>query len=1209
MFADENPPGPIARHVAQQRRRLGWLMIGALLAASALRAAEPASGIAESPLAPRSGPRGTTLFSALAPAATGIQTENRYADPKMWWERYQEFTVGAIGTGVAVGDYDGDGRPDLFVVSKTEGCRLFRNLGGWKFEDATSKAGVGGSTGVWTQGATFADVNNDGRLDLYVCRFGAPNFLFINQGNGTFKEEARARGLAVSDASGMAAFCDYDRDGWLDVYLQTNLLDSVAYPHGRRDFLFRNDRDGTFTDVTDRAGMSGETQGHSATWWDYDNDGWPDLYVANDFSAPDVLYRNNRDGTFTNTLDQAVPHTPFSSMGADLGDVNNDGLIDFLVADMAATSHEKDQRGMADSRANTKDPHEAPAVAPQYLRNALFLNTGTGVVQEAAFLAGLAATDWAWSMRFEDLDNDGRLDLHATNGMVRELHNADLISRMMVAENPAERVRIMRTSPVFAEPNLAFRNQGDLRFENVSRAWGLDQKGVSFGAAFGDFDGDGDLDLAFSNFQAGVTLLRNDSDSGQRVTFALRGTISNRFGVGAILRLESESGVQVRQLVLARGYLSSSEPILHFGLGADERIKRLTVSWPSGCTQTFTDLSADRHFTITEPPEPRPTLSEPPRMPAQFVEVSRATNLSLLSREEVVEETAQQPQLPMRHNRGGPAVAIGDLNGDGKDDVVIGGTPQDPSRPLLNGGSGTFGPSSKLPVASATTLNDGPILILDANGDGTNDVLITKGGVGAPPGAREYQPQLLLGDARGSMTLATGVDVLPELSLCVGAAVAADFDRDGRLDVFLGARVAPGQYPLAPRSALLAHRGGRFADVTGEVIPALATVGMVTAALWTDVDGDGWLDLLLTLEWGEVKYFHNQQGKTFEDLSVSAGFAAAGTGWWSSLVAADFNGDDRLDYVVGNVGLNTQYQASPKQPALLFYGDFRDGGAPQILEAHYEGERLVPWRARKQLSAAVPSIRKQFAKTNDYARATLGELVGEQRLTAARRFAATEFRSGVFLSQADGKFGFAPLPRIAQIAPLQGMVTGDFDGDGNADIYAVQNSYAPIPTVGRFDGGVSQLLRGDGRGHFAAVPPAESGLLVPGDAKALAVLDFNEDGWPDFLITRNNQTTLAFQNRGVPGRGSLRVALRGPSGNLAAFGARVAVEFADGSKQTNEVFAGSGYRTQSSAGIFFGHADSNPPRRIQVRWPSGKITTHEAAAGAKMITILGESLK
>ncbi|HTO02986.1 MAG TPA: VCBS repeat-containing protein, partial [Opitutus sp.] len=394
------------------------------------------------------------MFTLLPDEQTGIVTENRYEDPAMWTSRYADFVVGSIGTGVAIGDYDGDGRPDLFVVSKTETCRLFRNLGDWKFEDVTDKAGVGDTreaAGIWKQGVTFTDVNNDGRLDVYVCRFNAPNLLYINQGNGTFKDEAVARGLAVDDASVMAAFCDYDRDGWLDVFVQTNRPESTDRRHDQRNYLFHNNGDGTFADVTGRAGISGKAQGHSATWWDYDNDGWPDLYVANDFTPPDQLYHNNRDGTFDDRIDRILPHTPFSSMGADLGDVNNDGLIDLLVADMAATTHRKDQRTMANARGLIVEPAAGSTGSPFFMRNALYLNTGTDHFLEAACLTGLAATDWTWSVRFEDLDNDGRLDLFATNGMYREPHNADLMARMASAETLADRIRMMRASPELVE--------------------------------------------------------------------------------------------------------------------------------------------------------------------------------------------------------------------------------------------------------------------------------------------------------------------------------------------------------------------------------------------------------------------------------------------------------------------------------------------------------------------------------------------------------------------------------------------------------------------------------------------------------------------------------------------------------------------------------------------------------------------------------------
>jgi hypothetical protein len=1172
------------------------------------------------------------MFTVMPSEQTGIVTDNRYDDPKMWGEHYQELAYGAMGTGVAIGDYDNDGRPDILVVSKTGGCRLFRNLGGWKFEDVTEKAGLGGAApgvlekglswlkrtvgeeagagedvGAWRQGAVFADVNNDGWLDIYVCRFNAPNLLYINQRDGTFKEEAAARGLAVVDACGVGAFCDYDRDGWLDVFITTNMLDATHHPNGQRGYLFHNNGDGTFTNVTEKAGIHGEALSHSAMWWDFDGDGWPDLYVGHDYGAPDQLYHNSRDGTFTDTIDQVVPHMPYYSMGSDLGDVNNDGRMDFLVADMAATTHEKDQRGMAYSRDRAQLPSNDPAAAQQYMRNALYLNTGLGRCLEVAQLAGVAATDWTWSVRFEDLDNDGRLDLFVTNGMNREYHNVDLLDRIMAIETPMDSRRVVRSSPPLAERHLAYRNLGDLRFEEVGAAWGLNQRGVSFGAAFGDLDGDGDLDLVYANYQGGVTVLRNDCPSGHRVILALRGTRSNRFGVGATVRLESALGTQMRELVVARGYLSSSEPIVHFGLGEDTRIQRLTVSWPSGATQSFTDLPVDRRYTLTEPSGPEARPAPPPPPPAeQFVEVSASEHLALGAHETSREEASPQPLRPVRFSGRGPGLAVGDVNGDGRDDVLVGGTSADPARLLLHTKAGGFVPAAASALENPTLVEDGPVLLFDADGDGYDDILITRSGTDLPAGAPEYQPRLYLNDGHGGFHPAPA-NALPPLPISAGAVAAADFDRDGRLDVFIGGRVVPGQYPLPPRSALLVNRGGRFEDMTDTLAPGLREMGMVSSALWSDVDGDGWPDLLVALEWGPVKYFHNNQGRGFEDWTERAGFAAAGTGWWTALASADFNGDGRPDFVAGNVGLNTQYHASPAEPALLFSGGFAEGRPPQLIEAYYEQGKLYPWRTRQALGSVIPWILPKYPRNDAYARATLGEIFGEQRLAAARRFAATELRSGVFLSQPDGTYRFEPLPRIAQVAPLQGVVAGDFDGDGRADIYVVQNSYALIAVVGRFDGGLSQLLRGDGHGHFTAVPPAASGLLVPGDAKALVVLDLDGDGWPDFLLTRNQASTLAFRNGGAAGRHALGVRLRGPAGNSDGVGARLSLELADGSTQTMEVQAGSGYYSQSSPTSFFGYPDTAPPRRLRIRWPDGSTSTQPIPPGATTLTISAQA--
>ncbi|RXK53899.1 RNA-binding protein [Oleiharenicola lentus] len=1117
--------------------------------------APAAEGLVAEPLAPRSPVRGPTLFATLAPGDTGIVAENRYADPRMWTDRYSEIIYGPMGTGVAIGDYDGDGRPDVFIVSKTEQSRLFRNHGNWKFEDVTAKSGIvePGKPAGWTQGAAFADVDNDGRLDLYLCRFGVPNQLFMNRGDGTFREEAAARGLAVTDASGMGAFCDYDRDGDLDVYLQTNLFDTVKAPQGQKDYLFRNRGDGTYEEVTTAAGIAPiETAGHSATWWDYDGDGWPDLYVANDYAVPDFLYRNNRDGTFTNVINEAIAQTPHSSMGSDLGDADNDGRVDLFVADMAATTREKDQRGMAKIRAMLDSAVHPTGEAFQFMRNALHLGTGTARLREGAQLAGIAATDWTWSVRFDDFDNDGRIDLHVTNGMIREYHNADQHQVLMALENPADSRRAMQAAPVFAERNLAFRNEGALRFREVGTEWGLGQLGVSLGAATGDLDGDGDLDLIYANYQSGPTVLRNDSDTGHRLVIALRGTTSNRFGVGATVRIKTATGEQVRTLVLARGYLSTSEPVLHFGLGSAERVQELTVEWPSGHRQSFGNLAADQKLTLIEPAGPaRPTASVPPA--ALF----QADSLGLVSREQPEADANAQPFQPFTFDRRGPALAVLPV-GKGEQ-LLLGGTTRDPLRGF-----------------SADNLDDGPLLVFEANGDGVPDLLQTKAGTSRPFGP-DYQPKLHLGTPTGFTPAA-----LPAIPQSTGAATAADLDRDGDLDAFLGARVLPGRYPLTPRSVLLRNDGGTFTELP---LPENGELGLVTSAVFSDLDQDGWPDLILATEWGTVRYLHNDAGKAFTDRSVAQGFTQSG--FWSSLVAADFNGDGRPDFAVGNLGLNTPYHSGP---AILFHGRFGDGGPPSVIEATQEDGKLFPRRSRNELGGRIAGLLRRYPRHNEFAKIALPEIVGAERLARARRFDATELRSGVYLSQPTGPHRFVPLPWEVQLAPVQGMVALDLTGDGFADLALGQNSHSPTPSLGRFTGGLGVILVNDGRGDFRALDPQQSGFIVPGDVRALVVADLDGDARPELVASRSEQPVLAFLRSGFTGHQPLRVVLQGPSGNPTAIGARVTLTLADGSVRTAEVAAASGYYSQSSPAAFFWLPVA--PRSLAVTWPDGRVSTH-----------------
>jgi hypothetical protein len=1171
-----------------------WILCSAVGLSASASATVDAGALEARPLfaAPRA--LGGPLFEALPPERTGVTRVNRYDDPRMWGALYQEFTTGAIGTGVAIGDVDGDGRPDLALATKTAGLHLYRNLGDWRFEDVTARAGLASSGGAWLQGVALADIDNDGDLDLYACRFAAPNLLYVNRGDGTFREEAAARGLALVDASGMAAFADYDRDGDLDVLVQTNLLDAARRPQGQPNRLFRNDGAGRFTDVSVAAGISGDAQGHSATWWDYDRDGWPDLHVANDFAAPDKLYRNQGDGTFRDVLSAALPHQPYSSMGADFGDVNNDGHFDLLVADMAATTREKDQRGMADARARLRGAPDRDASAPQYPWNALYLGTGTGRLHEAAHLAGLAATDWTWAVRCEDFDQDGYQDFFITTGMVRELTNLDLIARVSAAQNVAQRLALARAAPVLAEPNLAFRNLGDLRFESVGAAWGLDESGVSFGAATGDLGGTGNLDLVYANLDGTFSIRRNRAE-GHRVVFRLRGTASNRYGIGATVRIETASGPQVRQLALARGYLSSSEPLAHFGLGAERVIRRIDIEWPSGRRQSFTDLAADHAYLITEPASEPRALRPAALTPPAFTEVASTDGLAHRAVETSFDEEGQQPLVPFRLDRRGPEVGVLTDAAGAPERIVFGGTPTTPATLYARTARG-FARAGELTRAT-TKVSDGPLAVLDARGEGRADLLVTKGGARLPAGAREYQPDLLLSDGAGGFTAAPE-GALPTFTSSVGAVAAADFVREGRLGVFLGARLRPGQYPRTPQSALWRARGdGTFEDVTDRLAPELRQVGLVTAALWSDVNDDGWPDLLVALDWGHVKCFRNEAGQRLVDATNELGFCSAGAGWWTGLVALDANGDGRLDYVAGNAGLNTPYAATAENPAVLFAGDFRDSGTTQLVEAISVDGKLFPRRARRDIAAAIPSIARRFPSNDAYARATLPELVGEARLRAARRFEVTELRSGVFLSQPDGRFAFAPLPVEAQLAPLQGMVAGHFEGREMPSLAALQNSHAPAAATGRFAGGTGVLLRVAAGGGWGVVSPPASGFVVSGDAQALTLADLDRDGWPDLLATTSDGEARVFRQLGANGAASpLRVRLRGAAGNPGAVGTRVVATAAAGRRSVAEV-------SSAAPGGVWLPRPTGAVLQLEVRWPNGVRTTAEVPAGAGQIEL------
>jgi hypothetical protein len=725
------------------------------------------------------------------------------------------------------------------------------------------------------------------------------------------------------------------------------------------------------------------------------------------------------------------------------------------------------------------------------------------------------ATGWTWSARLGDLDNDGRLDAFFTCGMIRNFIDADLVDRQNVAPTLADRAKVWKNAPPRRETTLAYRNLGDLKFANVSAEWGLDHEGVSFGCALADLAGDGNLDIIFTNFNAPPTIIRNHTATGHRVMIKLAGRAPNLDGIGAELRLESASGVQVRQLYTERGIASSEPPLAHFGLGNDPVIKKLVIRWPRGQVQTLENLPADQLLTIPEPPLaegtkpalPAAVFHTPPAADALFTEGAETHGLKHSNTLRPFDEFSRQRLLPRRLNGLGPALAVADVNGDGLDDVFVSGTAGQAGELFLGQPDGTFVPAPEQPWAAAIEVDGNGAVFLDVNGDGHPDLLIATGGVAQPSGDPLLNDRLYLNDGHGRFTLAPE-GTQPADSESTGAIAAADFDGDGKIDVFVGGRVVPGKYPETPRSFLYHNVGGRLVDVTDELAPGLRRIGMVTAAVWADVDHDGRPDLLVALEWGPICYFHNT-GHGFENLTERTGLGAH-TGWWSALAVADVNGDGRLDLVAGNVGLNTKYHGTPAEPTVLYAGDLDGSGRDQLIEAQYENGRLYPVRGRSKLAYCFPWLPKKFSTYKAFAQATVGDIFTPERLAAAHCLTANELASGVFLQQADGTFRFQPLPRLAQIAPINAIVARDLDGDGQLDLFCVGNNFSPEPSTGRFDGGLGLFLKGDGHGGFTPLSPGQSGISVIGDARAAAAIRLPGSRRPALVVSRTEGPLLLF---------------------------------------------------------------------------------------------------
>ncbi len=1017
----------------------------------------------------------TKLFSKINSATSNIAFKNMVREDLDF--NFLNYPYLYTGAGVAVGDIDNDGLDDIYLTSNFGPNKLYKNKGDFNFEDITISSKTEDYQG-FTTGVTMLDINNDGWLDIYVCKAGSlksdegrRNLLFVNQQNGTFNEEGKKWGIDDPGYTTQAYSLDYDKDGDLDLYVVNYRYDfknntkisgviQSQIEEITSDQLYRNDGS-HFTKVTGEAGIYNKAWGLSGAVGDFNNDGWDDIYVSNDYLEPDMMYINQQDGTFRNEINARVNHISFNSMGSDYADLNNDGLEDLITVDMLAENYARGKENMASMSTTNFMSMVKVGYHHAYMANMLHYNVGNGKFQETAQLSGVVKTDWSWAPLIADFDNDGLKDIFITNGVYKDYHNQDFRIALRKKNTKGESMTIqgvLDMMPSQKLDNYIYKNNGDFTFTKTIKDWGLEDPSFSNGAAYADFDNDGDLDLIVNNVNDGIGLYKNNATNNY-IKIKLVGPSTNSLGIGAKVYVKNNQSTQFQKLYLARGFESSVSNILNFGLGKNTSIDEVVIEWPDGKTNTLNNVKVNQTLKINYNSSTNEAFVNENITPLKNNINATSLGINYQHQENEFNDYSVQLLLPQKQSTKGTGITTGDVNGDGLDDFFVGNALGSKAALYIQNNDGTFKETNKNLWTKEAKYEDANALFFDADGDGDQDLYVVSAGYELGENNPLLQDRLYLNDGKGNFS--KNNNALPKMLTSGKSVIAADYDADGDLDLFIAGNVVPGKYPLSPRSYLLKNENGKFTDDTSN---SLKEAGMISEAIFTDYDNDKDLDLLMVGEWMAPTIYTNTNG-TFDNNDVISGFENQ-EGWWFSITEADFDGDGDQDYVFGNLGKNNKFHPSEKKPLYIYAKDFDDNGSFDVAMSKINNGKLVPVRGKECSSEQNPFLLEKIGTYKEFASLDMEHIYGEEKLKDAFQLVAHSFESVYVENLGNGEFKTTPLSNEAQMGPTMSLISGDFNNDGNLDIMGIGNMYdAEVETI-RYDSNYGYVLLGNGKGDF-----------------------------------------------------------------------------------------------------------------------------------------------